>query len=205
MAMVQCPVCRARLEERSICRRCGTDFTPALTMARESMTMAGHAVYHLIQGEVANAALYLRRATLMHATPFVLALETFVQSLSSLPVVSSSEIPIEESSGEELAEEELAEEELAEEELAEEELAEEELAEEELAEEELAEEELAEEEIAEEEIAEEEIAEEEIAEEEIAEEEIAEEEKLSTHGTFINKKHKKHKKHKNKQKNKHHF
>jgi hypothetical protein len=73
-----CPICRASLNGAVTCRRCRADLTAVEAVERRGRALAVAAVRALVQGDTADAALWLRAARRMHATPMVRLVETLL-------------------------------------------------------------------------------------------------------------------------------
>jgi uncharacterized protein HemY len=72
--MDACPICRASLNDATICRRCHADLDQAQAVERRGQALAIAALRALVQGDFASAELWLGRARWVHATPAVRAL-----------------------------------------------------------------------------------------------------------------------------------
>jgi hypothetical protein len=79
--METCPICRARLNGATICRRCRAELgiVQALELRGQALTVA--ALQALARGDSAGAAHWLGRARWVHATPMVRVLEWVVDAL----------------------------------------------------------------------------------------------------------------------------
>ena len=69
--MEVCPVCRASLHGASTCRRCRADLSKVQEIEHRGQRLACVAMLALIEGDLAAAAYWLRRAQMVHATPAV--------------------------------------------------------------------------------------------------------------------------------------
>jgi Tfp pilus assembly protein PilF len=72
--MDRCPICRAALNGAATCRRCRAELARPQALESRATAMTGAAMYHLAQGETAQAELLLRRAMVLHAAPSTSAL-----------------------------------------------------------------------------------------------------------------------------------
>lgn len=67
--MEDCPVCRAKLNDADICRRCRAELGVVKEVDRRAETFAGEAMRALASVETTRALQLLRRARTLHATP----------------------------------------------------------------------------------------------------------------------------------------
>jgi hypothetical protein len=67
--MDRCPLCRAMLHGADTCRRCRAELGTAQWVERDSQTLVGAAICHLVYDNAAIATHMLRRALVLHATP----------------------------------------------------------------------------------------------------------------------------------------
>jgi hypothetical protein len=72
--MERCPVCRARMGDEPQCRRCGSDFSSALTVEKEMRALLGEALLLWRQGHTGTALRLVGRALTLKAEPTGLAL-----------------------------------------------------------------------------------------------------------------------------------
>jgi hypothetical protein len=54
--MERCPLCKARLRDRTICNRCEADLGPLRAIEARAEQLAGRAVRSLLAGETAGRA-----------------------------------------------------------------------------------------------------------------------------------------------------
>ena len=67
--MDRCPLCRAMLHGADTCRRCRAELGTAQRVERDSQTLIGAAIYHLVHDNGVLATHMLRRALALHTTP----------------------------------------------------------------------------------------------------------------------------------------
>jgi hypothetical protein len=82
--MEVCPVCRASLHGAGTCRRCRADLSKVQEIEHRGQRLAGVAISALIEGDLAAAAHWLRRARMVHAAPAVRILARQLAGLRSL-------------------------------------------------------------------------------------------------------------------------
>lgn len=79
--MERCPVCRARLKERQVCHRCGTDLTLAIAMEKKAEVFFKQALVRLQNSDVLAAKMAMKNALLFHKKPLYKNFSGFVESL----------------------------------------------------------------------------------------------------------------------------
>jgi hypothetical protein len=82
--METCPICRARLNGATVCRRCRADLGTAQALERRGQALTVAALQELTRGDSAGAAHWLGRARWVHATPVVRVLELVVGALGQV-------------------------------------------------------------------------------------------------------------------------
>jgi predicted amidophosphoribosyltransferase len=78
--MLNCPICRARLNGASTCRRCRAELDAVLAVEQQGRALADTAMHHIALGDLAGAAQLLRRARTVHATAEVRWLAALVET-----------------------------------------------------------------------------------------------------------------------------
>ncbi len=86
--MERCPTCRARLQGKTQCRRCGTNLTLALQAETAAKQWTQRAVHCFSKGAVDDAEAALDRAMMLHRTPLALALRPFFRRPEALGALS---------------------------------------------------------------------------------------------------------------------
>jgi hypothetical protein len=79
--METCPICRARLNGATMCRRCRAELGTVQALERRGQALTVAALQALARGDSAGAAHWLGRARWVHATPMVRVLEWVVDAL----------------------------------------------------------------------------------------------------------------------------
>jgi hypothetical protein len=79
--MERCPLCKARLRDRTICNRCEADLGLLQAIESKAERLAQRAVCSLLAGETAAALRQAAAAYELHATPFHHALAGFISAL----------------------------------------------------------------------------------------------------------------------------
>lgn len=79
--MERCPLCKARLRERTICNRCEADLGLLQAIESGAEQLAGRAVRNLLAGETATAFKQAAAARDLHATTFHRALTGFLETM----------------------------------------------------------------------------------------------------------------------------
>ena len=77
--MQACPICRASLNGASICRRCRADLGKVQEIELRGRALAVTGLRALVEGDAGDAARWIGRARLVHATPAVRALERLMK------------------------------------------------------------------------------------------------------------------------------
>jgi tRNA(Ile2) C34 agmatinyltransferase TiaS len=77
--MERCPVCRARLDAKTECRRCGTDLSRLILIERQADSLTRRAVARFTTLEPAEAARALEQASRLKTDPLTRALLGFVR------------------------------------------------------------------------------------------------------------------------------
>lgn len=77
--MERCPVCRARLSDSPVCRRCGAELDILLLIDARADWLAHRAVQLIARDNWAGAEQVLQEAQKLRQSPFVQALHEFVQ------------------------------------------------------------------------------------------------------------------------------
>jgi len=67
--MERCPICRARLNETTTCRRCRAELGSAQAAEALARRLEGRAMHRLAIGDDDAAARLLRRSLRLHASP----------------------------------------------------------------------------------------------------------------------------------------
>ncbi len=78
--MDACPICRARLNGATTCRRCRADLGAVQALEQRGQALTVAALHALVQGDSAGAAHWLARARWVHATPATRVLEQLVEA-----------------------------------------------------------------------------------------------------------------------------
>ena len=81
--MDACPICRARLNGATTCRRCRADLQKAQEVEQRGQALAVAAVQVLVAGDAAGAAEWIDRAYAVHASPTVRTLRALVDATLS--------------------------------------------------------------------------------------------------------------------------
>ncbi len=68
--MERCPVCRARVKENPLCRRCGSDLTDLFVLEKQAEYMLVRAVQCLQAGKVTMALRFSDHANTLKRTEF---------------------------------------------------------------------------------------------------------------------------------------
>ncbi len=80
--MERCPVCRARVAGKSVCRRCKSDLAGLLRLEAQADYYLQWAVCALARREIQKAGELCRYAAHLQNTPLTAALAGFIDSLS---------------------------------------------------------------------------------------------------------------------------
>lgn len=78
--MERCPLCKARLRDKTICNRCEADLGLLQTIEFQAERLALRAVNKLLAGEMASARRQADAACNLHTTPFHHALTGFIKT-----------------------------------------------------------------------------------------------------------------------------
>ena len=78
--MDTCPICRAKLNGATSCRRCRADLRKVQEVEQRGQALAVLAVQMLIAGDTASAAAWIERAHALHASPMVRTLHALVDA-----------------------------------------------------------------------------------------------------------------------------
>ena len=76
--MERCPLCKARLRDKTICNRCEADLGLLQAIESQAERLAKRAVHKLLAGEMASARRQADAARALHSTPFHQALTGFI-------------------------------------------------------------------------------------------------------------------------------
>ena len=79
--MERCPLCRARLRDKTICNRCEADLGLLQAIESRAERLARTAVHNLLAGETADARRQAAAACELHSTPFHRALAGFIETM----------------------------------------------------------------------------------------------------------------------------
>lgn len=77
--MERCPVCRARLDGKTQCRRCGTDLSQPIAIELRAESLTRLAVTRFTTLEPAEAAKALEQASKLKTDPLTRALLGFIR------------------------------------------------------------------------------------------------------------------------------
>jgi hypothetical protein len=75
-----CPICRARLNGATTCRRCRADLAAVQALEQRGQALTVAALHALMQGDSAATALWLGRARWVHATPATRVVQQLVEA-----------------------------------------------------------------------------------------------------------------------------
>lgn len=89
--MERCPLCKARLRDRTICNRCEADLGPLRAIEARAEQLAGRAVRSLLAGETAASLKQAAAARDLHATTFHQALAGFIETMRGKEFVRRDE------------------------------------------------------------------------------------------------------------------
>ncbi len=78
--MKRCPVCRARVKDNSICRRCGSDLIDLLVLENQAEYMLVRAVQCLQKGDITLSLRYSDHANTLQRTEFGELFSAFLRS-----------------------------------------------------------------------------------------------------------------------------
>ena len=78
--MESCPICRARLNGATVCRRCRADLEKVQAVEQHGRALTIAALKSLVEGDFDAAAQWLDRARMVHATPAVRALSDLMDA-----------------------------------------------------------------------------------------------------------------------------
>jgi len=81
--MKRCPVCRAKVKEKSVCRRCRADLTDLITLEHQADYMMTMAVRYLRDGNIQQARRFCNHAVHLQSTEFG---EIFRAFLKAIPI-----------------------------------------------------------------------------------------------------------------------
>jgi hypothetical protein len=76
--MEQCPTCRARLKEASVCPRCGTEVSLLLELLVQAELWQKQAMLSLYQGDLPAAHSAILYALNLRQEPFTLMIQNFI-------------------------------------------------------------------------------------------------------------------------------
>jgi hypothetical protein len=93
--MDACPICRARLNGATTCRRCRADLGAVQAVEQRGQALTVAALHALVEGDSAGAAHLLGWARWVHATPATRVVEQLVEAtgrpVDANPALSASE------------------------------------------------------------------------------------------------------------------
>ena len=78
--MDTCPICRAKLNGATTCRRCRADLEAVQALEQRGQALTVAALHALVQGDHDGAAHWLGWARWVHATPATRVLDQLVQA-----------------------------------------------------------------------------------------------------------------------------
>ena len=79
--MERCPLCKARLRDKTICNRCEADLSLLQAIESQAEHLAQRAVHSLLAGKTPAAIRQAAAARDLHATPFHQALAGFIEKM----------------------------------------------------------------------------------------------------------------------------
>lgn len=79
--MERCPVCRARLKQSTVCRRCGADLEFPIAMEQKAQYYCQQALYHVQYYELLAAKEAIQRALLLCNKDFFHKVSGFIEYL----------------------------------------------------------------------------------------------------------------------------
>ncbi len=83
--MERCPLCQARLRDRTICSRCEADLGLLQAIESRAEQLARMAVHNLLAGKTTDARRQAAAARELDATPFHRALAGFIAAMGHTP------------------------------------------------------------------------------------------------------------------------
>ncbi len=78
--METCPICRAKLNGATVCRRCRAELGTVQAVEQRGQALTLAALRALVRGDAAGAAHWLGRARQVHATPAMRVLQQVVDA-----------------------------------------------------------------------------------------------------------------------------
>lgn len=94
MSLERCPVCRARLSDSSVCRRCGADLDMLRVIDARAEWLAHRAVELIGRDDWARAEQVLHEARKLRRSSLIQALHEFVQSATDQTSTTPPVTPI---------------------------------------------------------------------------------------------------------------
>lgn len=79
--MERCPVCRARLKQSTVCRRCGSDLALPITMEQKAQDYCQQALYHVQCDDLLAAKEAIQSALLLCNKDFFHQVSGFIEHL----------------------------------------------------------------------------------------------------------------------------
>ena len=79
--MERCPVCRSRLRGLTVCRRCGSDLAPLLSISAKAEEALRNALRYTERDELDQARRAAQQARSLRLTPLTKVLPEFLESL----------------------------------------------------------------------------------------------------------------------------
>jgi len=80
--MKRCPTCKANLNDKEVCRRCGTDLSFVLTAEKKGVQMESLAVKLLVTGETQKALDAAKQALTFKRTDRAVVIKKFISCLT---------------------------------------------------------------------------------------------------------------------------
>lgn len=93
--MERCPLCKARLRNKTTCRRCEADLGLLKVIESRADHLAQRAVFNLLEGKTSAARKQAIAARQLHATQFHKVLAGFIETMTGEECVRQNSEPLE--------------------------------------------------------------------------------------------------------------